>query len=260
MAESPWLVPQWPAPPNILALSTKRLGGVSVPPFSSLNLARHVGDDPLAVTRNREILQSKLPKGVAVQWLQQVHGINVVNATSEPALSDLHLGPEADACWTSSAGVACAVLTADCLPILLCDRDGGYVAAVHAGWRGVLAGVVEATVAASPVDPSALMAWLGPHIGEQAFEVGEEVRDAFLANAAAFGDRNRVSECFLAAPRAGHWLANLGELATMKLNFMGVNRIYSSNSCTFAEDARYFSYRRDGDTGRMASLILINPI
>ncbi|MEP4487279.1 MAG: peptidoglycan editing factor PgeF [Halioglobus sp.] len=260
MAESPWLLPQWPAPPNILALSTKRVGGASEPPFSSLNLALHVGDDPPAVRCNREILQSKLPKGVAVQWLQQVHGVNVVNATPESSSTDLHLGPEADACWTSSAGVACAVLTADCLPILLCDRDGGYVAAVHAGWRGLLAGVVEATVAASPIDPPALMAWLGPHIGQQAFEVGEEVRDAFLAEAAAFGGRDKVSECFLVAPRAGHWLANLEGLAAMKMESMGIMGIYRSNSCTFGEDDRYFSYRRDGDTGRMASLILINPI
>ena len=259
MAESPWLLPQWPAPPNILALSTKRVGGASEQPFSSFNLAQHVGDDPMAVTRNREILQSKLPAGVAVQWLRQVHGTSAIEATPESVHAASQLGPEADACWTSSVGVACAVLTADCLPILVCDRRGRYVAAIHAGWRGLLAGIVEATVASSPVASSDLLAWLGPHIGVQAFEVGEEVRDAFLGEAVAYGGRKRVSDCFLPAARPGHWLANLEGLVTIKMSFMGFSSIYSENSCTFAENTRYFSYRRDGDTGRMASLILINP-
>jgi YfiH family protein len=231
---------------------------VSEQPYRSFNLAGHVGDDPLAVTHNRELLQSKLPAGVTVQWLNQVHGTQVIEATPVSALADAHPGPEADACWTTSAGVACAVLTADCLPVLLCDREGHYVAAVHAGWRGLLAGVLEATTAASPVASSALMAWLGPCIGEQAFEVGDEVRDAFLAEAHAFGGMAAASGCFVPAFRPGHWLANLAGLAALKLHFIGIGHIYMDNDCTFADDSRYFSYRRDGDTGRMASLILIN--
>ena len=259
MAESPWIVPQWPAPPHILALSTKRFGGISEQPYSSFNLASHVGDDPLAVTQNRERLQSQLPTGVSVQWLNQVHGTGVIEATPVSALADSHPAPEADACWTTSTGVACAVLTADCLPILLCDRKGRYVAAVHAGWRGLLVGVLEATIAASPVASSAMMAWLGPCIGEQAFEVGEEVRDAFLAEARTFGGMDAASGCFVPAARPGYWLANLGDLATQKLHFLGIGDTYSENSCTFSDNCSYFSYRREGKTGRMASLILINP-
>ena len=259
MAESPWIVPQWPAPPHILALSTTRLGGVSEQPYNSFNLARHVGDDPLAVTQNRELLQSQLPMGVLVQWLNQVHGTGVLQATAESALADSHPAAEADACWTTSIGVACAVLTADCLPVLLCDREGRYVAAVHAGWRGLLAGVLDATISASPVASSTLMAWLGPCIGEHAFEVGEEVRDAFLAEARTFGGLAAASGCFMPASRQGHWLANLGGLATLKLHFLGIDNIYSENSCTFTDNSSYFSYRKERETGRMASLILIKP-
>ena len=258
MAESPWIVPQWPAPSHIMALSTTRVGGVSEQPYNSFNLASHVGDDALAVTHNRKLLQSKLPAGVSVQWLNQVHGRGVIEASPVSALAASRSAPEADACWTRSAGVACAVLTADCLPILLCDREGRYVAAVHAGWRGLLAGIVEAAIAASPVAASALMAWLGPCIGEQAFEVGDEVRDAFLADAHTFGGLAAASGCFVPSHRRDHWLANLGGLAKLKLIFIGIGDIYYDNDCTFTDNDIYFSYRKQGDTGRMASLILIN--
>jgi YfiH family protein len=278
-----------------------RFGGVGSAPYDSFNLAGHVGDDPLLVERNRALLRARLPHDTQIQWLDQVHGTNVVEVapvsrfagSKSSQRSDRHsalhsalhstpqstarsavdsaphfapsfspeeaplLAPQADACWTDKAGVACAIMTADCLPVLLCDRNGRHVAAAHAGWRGLLGGVLDATVSALPVASSSLMAWLGPCIGERAFEVGDEVRDAFLAQAHTFGGVEAVSGCFVAANRARHWFADLRHLAELKLNFMDVGSIYSSNDCTFTDKDRFFSYRRDGETGRMASLILI---
>ena len=168
------LRPDWPAPAAVSALVTTREGGASLGAWQGLNLGDHVGDDPEAVAANRVLLQRSLPGGTSVQWLQQVHGIDVVHASRGCAV------PEADACWTDEPGIACAVLTADCLPVLFCDRSATVVAAAHAGWRGLCAGVLEATVAALPVDPGELLAWLGPAIGPTAFEVGPEVRDVFI--------------------------------------------------------------------------------
>ncbi|MEP5568053.1 MAG: peptidoglycan editing factor PgeF [Halioglobus sp.] len=226
-------------------MSSTRNGGSSVAPWRSLNLGHHVGDAPESVTANREQLRASLPAGSYIQWLNQVHGTRVIKATGNGC-------PEADACWTDQPGVACAVMTADCLPVLLASEDGRVVAAAHAGWRGLLGGVLEQTVAAMDVDPLKLLAWMGPAIGPQAFEVGPEVRQAFL-------DEAPQSDAFAPSGREGHYFANLYHLARYRLAAAGVNRIQGGNRCTFTESEHFFSYRRDGQTGRMASVILINP-
>ena len=247
--------PDWPAPANIRAFCTTRVGGVSEGAYASLNLAGHVGDDPGRVERNRTLLAGLLPSDTEIQWLTQVHGNGVVHAPTEAAA-------KADACWTETLGVATAVLTADCLPVLFCNFEGTLVAAAHAGWRGLAAGVLEATVAALPVPASELMAWLGPAIGADAYEVGPEVRAAFLAAAESDGSppASDVASAFLPSrPREGHFFADLYRLARLRLEAAGVVAIHGGNYCTFTENSRFFSHRRDGQTGRMASLICINP-
>ena len=227
------------------ALSTTRVGGASAAPFDSLNLGHHVNDAADAVQSNRNRLAVALPRKTQVQWLQQVHGNRVIRAGEGGY-------PEADACWSDQPGTACAVLTADCLPVLFAAEDGSVVAAAHAGWRGLLAGVLEATVEAMNVDPMRLMAWMGPAIGPQAFEVGSEVRDAFV-------DIAPVGNAFTATGQPGKYLANIYQLARYRLAQAGVNRIQGGNRCTYTEAGQFFSYRRDGETGRMASVIVINP-
>ncbi|MDD5249896.1 MAG: peptidoglycan editing factor PgeF [Rhodocyclaceae bacterium] len=236
-----FIVPDWPAPANVRAVSTTRGGGCSRGRYQSFNLADHVGDDAAAVAANRRLLRERLP--VAPRWLRQVHGVRCVDA----ALCGDDV--EADASFSRSGAQACAVLTADCLPLLLCDAAGTVVAAAHAGWRGLAAGVIEATAAALG-RPEDLMAWLGPAIGPRAFEVGDEVRAAFVRSdvgaAAAF-----------AAHGEGKWLCDLYALARRRLQRLGVNRVYGGDSCSFTEGERFFSYRRDGATGRMASVIYL---
>lgn len=240
-AKSPgWLAADWPAPTHVHAGTTLRQGGVSQPPWDSLNLAGHVDDDPAAVAQNRRRLG--LPAGPV--WLTQEHGRDVVNAaTVAPGES-----PRADASFSTRPGVICAVLTADCLPLLLTDRAGSRVAAVHAGWRGLAAGIIEATVTALEVSPDELLAWLGPAIGPAAYEVGDEVRAAFV------GHDPQAAACF-EATRPGHGLLDLYALARRRLQRLGVNAVYGGGLCTFSDTERFFSYRRDGVTGRMASLI-----
>ena len=243
-----YIEPDWPAPARVLALSTTRVGGQSRPPYTGFNLAHHVGDDPAAVKANRATLARELPPGTAVQWLNQVHGARVIPASRDGAV------PEADASFTGEAGIACAVMTADCLPVLFCTRAGDQVAAAHAGWRGLVGGVLEATVAAMGAAPMELMAWLGPAIGPRAFEVGPEVREAFLAAAGELTD-----SCFVPSiDRPGHFLADLYGLARVRLQNIGISAIYGGNYCTFDDNRRFFSYRRDGQTGRMASLVMLN--
>lgn len=261
------LRPDWPAPRGVNALVTTREGGASTGPWRGFNLGDHVGDDPQVVQANRAALQSALPAGTAVQWLRQVHGTAVVQASSSGAV------PEADACWTDQPGVACAVLTADCLPVLFCDRSATVVAAAHAGWRGLCNGVLEATVAALPVEPGELLAWLGPAIGPTAFEVGPEVRDVFVEAAfaaaavagvahaattdagAAASPVAEVEAAFVPSPRPGHYLLDLYALARLRLRLAGVGAVYGGGLCTWSDPRRFYSYRRDGTTGRMASLI-----
>lgn len=256
----PLIRPDWPAPANVVAVCTTRLGGVSAAPFDSLNLGDHVGDDPAAVAANRAALLSACPGLNAIGWLQQVHGVEVVSADAAHSVV-------ADAQFTRTKGLGCAVMTADCLPVLFCDDRGTQVAAAHAGWRGLCAGVLEQTVATFP-DPAHLLAWLGPAIGPTAFEVGAEVRVQFLAQSAAV-DRAATANCFRPAIKAGHYLADIYALARLRLAAAGVTAIHCGESggenggesgeefCTVADPLRFYSYRRDGVTGRMASLIYL---
>lgn len=235
------LVPDWPAPPNVKCLMTRRTGGVSQAPWTSFNLGDHVGDDPAHVAANRARLRRLLPGQPG--WLKQVHSARV---------ADLHksaVDPEADASFTRQAGQICAVLTADCLPVLFCDRAGRVVAAAHAGWRGLADGVLEATVAAMQVPPGEVLAWMGAAIGPRMFEVGDEVRQVFIAQHA------EASAAFVPQPLPGKWLADIYQLARIRLEQIGVRAVYGGGHCTYQEMDSFYSYRRDGVTGRMASLI-----
>lgn len=245
-----WLVPKWPAPATVRAVCTTRAGGRSLPPYDSLNLGDHVGDDPLAVGANRAVLAQAL--GARPVFLQQVHGRGVV------AL-DAHTpqGTQADACLTRERGVACTIMVADCLPLLFTDASGSVVAAAHAGWRGLAGeggvGVIESLHAALQVDARELMVWLGPCIGPQAFEVGPEVKTAFEA-------RNpRASACFHPAAAPGKWLADLPALARLRLAALGITEVYGNDSspswCTVTHPSRFFSHRRDRVSGRLAACI-----
>ena len=248
-----WITPDWPAPSNVRALITTRTrlvnGGVSQPPFDSFNLGTHVGDDPNAVAENRRLLREHLP--AEPLWLSQVHGQHVVCADKARlgSMPDACV-VEADASYSRQPNVVCAVMTADCLPVLLCDESGTVVASAHAGWRGLAGGVIEATVLAMKVPPSNLMAYLGPAIGPQAFEVGAEVRKAFLAHSAeagaAFIPKSDVEE---------KWLADIYLLARQRLNALGVARVFGGDACTYTDATQFYSFRREKTTGRMASLI-----
>lgn len=235
------LVPDWPAPATVRALQTTRLGGCSAVPWDSLNLGDHVGDDPACVRTNRARLRSGLPNEPT--WLKQVHGTGVVDAALRG--SD---AIEADAAYTRLQGVVCVVMTADCLPVLFCNRAGTVVAAAHAGWRGLQAGVLEATIAAMAEAPGELLAWLGPAIGPACFEVGNEVREAFI------GCDSEAAEAFVSSS-PGKWLADIYWLAKRRLNAVGLTSIHGGGLCTVSDREQYFSYRRDGVTGRMATLI-----
>lgn len=235
-----FIAPDWPAPPNIHALVTTRGGGVSVAPWDSFNLGDHVGDDPAAVAENRRRLRQHLPAEPV--WLTQVHGVRCLDATQA------HPGEEADAAFTRASGIVCSVLTADCLPILLCDEAGSVVSAAHAGWRGLAAGVIEATVASMGVSGEQLLAWLGPAIGPESFEVGGEVREAFIAH------DPQAATAFVAQP-GDKWLCDIYRLARQRLATLGIRRLAGADFCTVRDAARFYSYRRDGVTGRMATLI-----
>lgn len=237
------LCPDWPAPASVRALQTTRLGGTSPAPWASFNLGDHVQDEPTRVQLHRASLQAHLPAAPA--WLNQVHGTQVVD------VAQYHGPVAADAAWAGRPGLVCAVMTADCLPVLFCDRSGQVVAAAHAGWRGLLDGVLEATLKAMPVPAREIMAWLGPAIGPSAFEVGEEVRAAFVARDAA------AAAAFQPSPQ-GRWLADIYCLARQRLSAQGVSAIYGGQWCTVSDPGRFFSYRRDGQTGRMASLIWLD--
>jgi hypothetical protein len=234
------IIPDWPAPANVKSFQTTRLGGISSAPYDSLNLGDHVGDQPLAVARNRMLLNTLLPSEPV--WLEQVHGTVVANADLASCL------PQADACIAQHRDAVCVVVTADCLPVLLCDTRGSIVGAVHAGWKGLAAGVVEATVQEMKVAPQNLMAWLGPAISQQAFEVGAEVRTLFM-------DADPQAAAAFIPGRQGKWLAGLYALTRLRLNALGITQIYGGGYCTYRERERFFSYRRDGVTGRMGTFI-----
>ncbi len=237
------ITPDWPAPINVKALQTTRAGGISSTPYDSLNLGAHVGDAPLAVERNRILLNRLLPSEPV--WLQQVHGTVVTNADMTSCL------PQADACIARHRAAVCVVMTADCLPILLCDTQGSVVGVAHAGWKGLVAGVIEATAQAMEAAPENIMVWLGPAISQGAFEVGDEVRAAFVK-------MQPQAACAFVPGRNGKWFADLYALARLRLNALGINRIYGGGSCTYRDRDQYFSYRRDGVTGRMGTFIWLD--
>ncbi len=242
--ENTLLLPDWAAPANVRACVTTRRGGLSKGAWQSMNLGAHVGDDPAAVSANRARLRQWLALPDEPAWLNQVHGSRVIEAAAwaEP--------PDADASISRCAGAICAVMTADCLPVLFCAADGTEVAAAHAGWRGLAGGVLEATLDAMQAPNGEIMAWLGPAIGPAAFEVGDEVRAVFVAASPDAAAAFKVS-------RPGHWLADIYALARIRLRNAGLTRLFGGGRCTYTEADNFFSYRRDGTTGRMASLIWI---
>ena len=237
-----WLRPTWPAPPWVRALSTLRTGGVSRAPYASLNLAGHVGDDPASVAANRARLRQAARLPAAPCWLTQVHGARVVDAA--------RVGPgcRADGIYSRRPGVVCAVLTADCLPVLLCEPRHGLVAALHCGWRGLAGGIIEAALERLSRGGGDWLAWLGPAIGPAAFEVGAEVYEAFV-------DADPGAAQAFRATAPARWHGDLYALARRRLAACGVVHIYGGGRCTWSEGECFFSYRREGVTGRMASLI-----
>ena len=223
-----------------------REGGVSQSPYDSLNLANHVGDKAESVDENRRRLAEALP-GEAVCWLNQVHGVNVVEAAPEVV-------PDADAHWTTARDLPLAVLTADCLPVVLMARDASCVGIAHAGWRGLAAGVLESLLAAMPTEPASISVWLGPVISAAAYEVGPEVKTAFEQQC---GEES--GDCFYPSHRQGHWMADLAALARLRLSWAGVSTITGGDRCTHGESAHFFSHRREGPaTGRMATLVWLS--
>jgi len=240
-----WIIPGWPAPANVRAMVTTRNGpGVSQPPFNAFNLGARCGDDPQAVAQNRARLREALQLPAEPRWLRQVHGTHVVHFDSHDAEQE----PEADAAFTRASGVVLAILTADCLPVLFCARDGSEIAAAHAGWRGLRAGVLENTVAAMRTAREDLLVWFGPAIGPRSYEVGDEVRAAFVAHDRAAGEA-------FTPTRPGHWQCDLYALARQRLRMAGVTQVHGGGFDTFT-DPRLYSYRRDGGrSGRFATLI-----
>jgi YfiH family protein len=238
-----WIVPDWPAPPSVKAFITTRAGGISKGAFGSFNLGMRAGDDPQAVAANRDLLREMLP--AEPKWLRQVHGSRVVDADKITNV------PEADAAVARKPGTVCAIMIADCIPVLLTDRAGTMVAAAHAGWRGLSSGVLEKTIARMKLPPEQLLAYLGPGIGPRAFEVGADVRDAFLAHDAR-------SEWAFAPHSPGKWLADLFELARRRLMAAGLAGVHGGGLCTYTDARRFYSYRRDRVTGRMAALIWLD--
>lgn len=248
--KSSFITPNWPSPANVRAMQTTRAGGVSLAPYHDFNLGAHVNDDAMAVAHNRQLLSPFMPSEPV--WINQVHGVKAIDAAIAGCAA------EADAAYTIKENTVCVTMTADCLPVLLCDQAGTIVAAVHAGWKGLLDGVIESTVhrmlvAMPNLAPQNLMVWLGPAIGPQAFEVGSEVREAFVTV-----DANATVAFKLAGNNEASydkWLGDIYQLARQRLNTIGVSQIYGGDFCTYTDEARFFSYRRDNVTGRMATII-----
>jgi len=252
MRELEFIKPSWPAPANVKTLQTTRIGGFSQAPYASLNLGMHVGDDVSVVAKNRQLLGAYLPSEPV--WVNQVHGIEVIDAAKNTGLQN------ADASFTTQSNIVCVTMTADCLPILLCDKAGTVVSAVHAGWRGLCDGVIEAAVNKMAVCPKDILVWLGPAIGPHAFEVGDDVRQQFIV-------KDAQSELAF-KPHGYHqlnakWLCNMYLIAQQRLNKLGVTLVYGGSInegfCTYTDETRFFSYRRDNVTGRMASMIWLVP-
>lgn len=235
-----WITPDWPAPANIHAATTLRTGGVSVAPYNSLNPATHVGDDLACVTENRHRIKTMLALPAEPVWLEQTHSNIVINAAKTTTLQ------QADASYSDAAGVVCAVMTADCLPLLMCSTDGKKIAAIHAGWRGLLAGIITNTVKA--LATTEVLVWLGPAISATCFEVGAEVREAFVSKSSAF-------DSAFTQTKPDKYLADIYQLARIELAEQGIHAVYGGDFCTVTEQERFYSYRRDTQTGRLATLI-----
>lgn len=238
--------PNWPAPKHIHAGTTTRIDGVSTGCYASLNLGNHVGDDPKLVLQNRRLLREQLSLPNEPAWLNQTHSSIAVY------IDDAFTAVEADASYTDQTNQVCAVMTADCLPVLVCNQDGTEVAAIHAGWGGLGRGVIEAAIKQLTSPPETLMAWLGPAIGPAVFEVGRDVYDLFVAH-----DPRAESGFTVKSTTPEKWLMDIYHLGRQRLNDCGIEAIYGGDYCTYSDSDRFFSYRRDGVTGRMASLIWI---
>jgi len=236
------IIPNWQVPNNVKAYTTTRKGGVSIAPYDSFNLADHVDDNPEHVKINRQLLKTNLHLPNEPIWLKQVHSTTSVIANQE------NTGQCADAVYSYEKNTVCVVMTADCLPVLLTNQQGNMVAAIHAGWRGLAGGILETTLQQLNVISEDVIVWLGPAISGKAFEVGDEVRTAFI-------DFLPQAEHAFIPTRAGHWLADLYLLAKQRLNQQGITQIYGGEFCTYTDESRFYSYRRDKQTGRMASLI-----
>ncbi|MCW8330643.1 peptidoglycan editing factor PgeF [Photobacterium sp. SDRW27] len=237
-----FIFPDWPAPANVKAVTTTRLGGVSQQPYQGLNLGLHVGDNAKHVQRNRMLLQQELGLADSPAWLNQIHSNSVLELNAS-----LSVVPDADGSYTQVAGITCIAMTADCLPVLFCDKAGSQVAAVHAGWRGLADGIIEAALDKFTVPAEQILVWLGPAIGPDAFEVGSEVREQFMVALP------QAEQAF--KPHGEKWLADLYLLARQRLQQRGITDIYGGEYCTFGDPELFYSYRRDGVTGRQASLI-----
>jgi len=242
------LRPDWPAPDRVRAVFTLRVGGVSAGPCASLNVGSRVQDDPAAVAENRRRIVAAFDLPTEPTWLTQVHGgaVSRLEPRNDPALTG-------DAVVTAEVGRVCAIQVADCLPVLFAARDGSVVGAAHAGWRGLAAGVLENTIDALGVPPAQLLAWIGPGIGQQHFEVGGEVREALVA-AAPYNGAGPAAAAFQPNAR-GRWQCDLVALTRQRLVAAGLTDIHGGNWCTFADTERFFSHRRDARSGRMAALI-----
>ncbi len=244
-----WITPDWPAPAKVRSCITSRHGGVSMPPYDTNNLGMHVGDDAQAVAHNRQHLIATLGLATCPQWLEQIHGIKVVDAQADGLVRT------ADASYSNQQGQACLVMTADCLPILLCDRQGTQVAALHCGWRSLAGGICAVALDKFSAERSDLLAYLGPAISQAHFEVGIDVLEAFFAAARSPEHADEIAAAFAVGARPLHFYADIYALARAELKALGVSAVYGGDYCTFAEEERFFSYRRDKTTGRMASLI-----
>lgn len=252
MTESFGIALDWPMPQGVRAHISTRTGGVSLPPYNSNNFGLHVGDDPRAVEQNRAQLGEQLRLAQTPQWLEQIHGVKVVNAKADGVVRT------ADGSYSNQRGQACLVMTADCLPILLCDKQGAQVAALHCGWRSLAKGICARGLQKFSGNPGDILAYLGPAIAQPHFEVGVDVLEAFFKGARSHEHRERIAAAFVSAHRPLHFFADIYALARAELQALGVNAIYGGGYCTYADEARFYSYRRDKTTGRMASLIWLD--
>lgn len=243
------IIPNWPAPANVRACITTRIGGVSAAPYTSNNFGLHVGDDPQKVAQNRANLSANLQLTKTPQWLEQVHGVKVVNARDDGLVRT------ADGSYSNEIGQACLVMTADCLPILLCDKAGTQVAAIHCGWRSLAKGISARALNKFSTPCKNILAYLGPAISQPHFEVGVDVLEAFFKSARSPAHADAIAKAFISAERPLHFYGDIYALARAELNALGVTQIYGGDYCTYAEADRFYSYRRDGVTGRMASLV-----